>query len=134
MYSNFCTTETVFDKTSFMTPPVYPIYQAYIIRLNKSYYHSVTDLRTDKYCILEPSEDWVQSMKHCVMAIGCCWYPSYIYNCSVHSVEHFTWECWQHKSFIYYVTKYVNSLQQWVIEIDESLEVSNLQISYSKCF
>ena len=35
------------------------------------------------------------------MAIGCCWYPSYIYNCSVHSVEDFTWECWQHKSYLY---------------------------------
>ena len=33
---------------------------------------------TDKYCIVEPSEDWIQPMKHFIMAIGCCWYPSYI--------------------------------------------------------
>ena len=28
--------------------------------------------RTDKNFILEPFEDWVQSMKHCVMEIGYC--------------------------------------------------------------
>ena len=32
---------------------------------------SVTDLRTDKYCIGESYADWIQPMKDCVIAIGC---------------------------------------------------------------
>ena len=38
------------------------------MRYNCNQLSCIFVFRTDKYCIVEASEDWVQPMKHCVIA------------------------------------------------------------------